>query len=163
MYEKTIAHSTELKNIYKERHYYEIWECEWKQQYQQTQYDEDLSNIILDREELFYGGRTEVFSPYANDNAINSIQYHDVCSLYPTVCTHDILPTGYPTRYFGLKAREQMELLNPIHTDPIFGYVRCHVRPNPHDRLGLLPEHKNNKLIFDLTEKKEHGLLKNFI
>ena len=53
----------ELKKIYKPYRYHEIWECEWKQQYQQTQYDEDLSNIILDREELFYGGRTEVFSP----------------------------------------------------------------------------------------------------
>ena len=65
-----------------------------------------------------------------------------------------MLPTGFPIRYFGLQAREQMHRLNPIHTDPIFGYVRCHVRPNPTDRIALLPEHKDNKLIFDLTEKK---------
>ena len=45
-----------------------------------------------------------------------------------------------------------MDRLNPAHPDAIFGYVRCHVRPNPTDRIGLLPEHKNNKLIFDLTD-----------
>ena len=80
--------------------------------------------------------------------------HHDVCSLYPTVCTHDILPTGFPKRYFGLNARAQMIRLHPTHPDCIFGYVRCHVRPNSSDRIGLLPEHKDNKLIFDLTDKK---------
>ena len=65
-----------------------------------------------------------------------------------------MLPKGFPTRYFGLNARAQMIRLHPTHPDAIFGYVRCHVRPNIHDRIGLLPEHKNNKLIFDLTEKK---------
>jgi len=63
LYQQTMEQTEELKKIYKPYRYHEIWECEWKQQYQQTQYDEDLSNIILDREELFYGGRTEVFSP----------------------------------------------------------------------------------------------------
>ena len=71
LYQKTLAQTAELKQYYKSHNVYEIWECEWKQQYELTQYDQDLSNIILDREELFYGGRTEVFSPYANDNAIN--------------------------------------------------------------------------------------------
>ena len=47
-----------------------------------------------------------------------------------------------------------MDRLNPAHPDAIFGYVRCHVRPNPTDRIGLLPEYKNNKLVFDLTENK---------
>jgi hypothetical protein len=154
IYQKTLEGATEIKQLYKEQNYYEIWECDWKQQYQPTQYDDDLSNIILDRNELFYGGRTEVFSPYANDNDENSIQYHDVCSLYPTVCTHDLLPTGFPIRYFGSHAQAQMHRLHPAHPDFIFGYVRCHVRPNIHDRIGLLPEHKDNKLIFDLTEKK---------
>jgi DNA polymerase type B, organellar and viral len=154
LYQQKMEHAEKLKEIYKPYRYHEIWECEWKQQYTQTQYDEDLSNNILDREELFYGGRTEVFSPYANDTEENSIQYHDVCSLYPTVCTHDVLPTGFPTRYFGLNARAQLIRLHPTHPDAIFGYVRCHVRPNIHDRIGLLPEHKNNKLVFDLTEKK---------
>ena len=72
-----------------------------------------------------------------DDTDENSIQYHDVCSLYPTVCTHDILPTGFPKRYFGLNARAQMIRLHPTHPDCIFGYVRCHVRPNSSDRIGL--------------------------
>jgi hypothetical protein len=149
LYEKTIAHSNELKKFYKERNVYEIWECDFKQQYQITQYDKDLCNIILDREELFYGGRTEVFSAYANDTDTHKIEYHDVCSLYPTVCTHDVLPTGFPTRYFGEKAREQRSRLNPNHINPIFGYVRCHIWPNQQCRLALLPEHKDKKLVFD--------------
>ena len=65
-----------------------------------------------------------------------------------------MLPKGFPTRYFGLNARAQMIRLSPSHPNPIFSYVRCHVRPNLHDRIGLLPQHKFNKLIFDLTEKK---------
>ena len=73
LYEQTLTQSAELKQYYKAQNVYEIWECDWKQQYELTQYDEDLSNIILDREELFYGGRTEVFSPYANDNTINKL------------------------------------------------------------------------------------------
>ena len=154
LYEKTIAHSNELKKFYKAQNVYEIWECDFKQQYQISQYDKDLCNIILDREELFYGGRTEVFSAYANDTDTHKIEYHDVCSLYPTVCTHDVLPTGFPTRYFGEKAREQRSRLNPNHINPIFGYVRCHIWPNQHCRLALLPEHKDKKLMFDLIPKK---------
>ena len=45
-----------------------IWECQWKAQYTPTEYEQELSNIILDRDELFYGGRTEVFSPYCQAN-----------------------------------------------------------------------------------------------
>ena len=85
---------------------------------------------------------------------MNKIDYHDVCSLYPTVCTHDVLPTGFPTRYFGENARQQRYRLNPNHADAIFGYVRCHIRPNQHCRLALLPEHKDKKLVFDLLPKK---------
>ena len=47
LYEKTIAHGNELKNFYKAHNYYEIWECDFKQQYQITQYDKDLCNIIF--------------------------------------------------------------------------------------------------------------------
>jgi hypothetical protein len=71
LYQQTIDNSNQLKQTYKRHNVYEMWECDWKQKYEETQYDEDLSNIILDREELFNGGRTEVFSPYANDNMIN--------------------------------------------------------------------------------------------
>ena len=152
-----------IKKFYKAHNVYEIWECDFKQQYQISQYDKDLCNIILDREELFYGGRTEVFSAYANDTDTHKIEYHDVCSLYPTVCTHDVLPTGFPTRYFGEKAREQRSRLNPNHMNPIFGYVRCHIWPNQHCRLALLPEHKDKKLMFDLIPKKVLGLRKKYI
>jgi hypothetical protein len=60
--EQTIAHANEFKKYYKEHNYYEIWECAFNQRYTKTQYNKDLANIILDRNDLFYGGRTEVFS-----------------------------------------------------------------------------------------------------
>jgi hypothetical protein len=104
LYNQTIEHTTELRKHYR---VIEIWECEWKRKYQPTDYDKELVHIITDRDELFYGGRTEVFSAYCNDNENNKIEYHDVCSLYPTVCAHDILPIGYPIRYFGQHARDQ--------------------------------------------------------
>jgi len=130
-----------------------IWECEWKEQYTPTEYDEELCNIILDRDELFYGGRTEVFSPYCQVNDKEKLEYHDVCSLYPTVCSHDTLPIKFPIRYFGSFAHAQLERINPSHPDPIFGYIRCRIRPNPKDCLGLLPSRVDGKLVFDLNEK----------
>ena len=130
-----------------------IWECQWKAQYIPTEYDEELSNIILDRDELFYGGRTEVFSPYCQANDKEKLEYHDVCSLYPTVCSHDTLPIKFPVRYFGANARAQLQRLNPSHADPIFGYIRCRIQPNTKDCLGLLPARVDGKLVFDLTVK----------
>ena len=118
-----------------------------------TEYEEELSNIILDRDELFYGGRTEVFSPYCQANDKEKLEYHDVCSLYPTVCSHETLPIKFPVRYFGGNARAQLGRLNPSHADPIFGYIRCRIQPNSKDCLGLLPARVDGKLVFDLTVK----------
>jgi hypothetical protein len=81
------------------------------------------------------------------------LEYHDVCSLYPTVCSHDTLPIKFPVWYFGVNARAQLERLNPSHADPIFGYIRCRIQPNSKDCLGLLPTRVDGKLVFDLTVK----------
>ena len=44
--EQTLTKSAELKKYYRPHNVFEIWECDWKQQYELTQYDEDLSNLI---------------------------------------------------------------------------------------------------------------------
>ena len=102
---------------------------------------------------MFFGGRTEVFQPYGESDQFKSIQYHNVTSLYPTICTHDELPIGFPIRYFGLSAQQQLPRLHPQHPQRIFSYVRCKVLPSTTDRLGLLPCRKENKLMFDLYPK----------
>ena len=46
-----------------------------------------------------------------------------------------------------------MHRISLSHPDPIFGYIRCKVRPNPHVIPGLLPHRGDGKLVFDLQEK----------
>ena len=112
---------------------------------------------------MFYGGRTEVFSPCCQTNDKEKLEYHDVCSLYPTVCSHDTLPIKFPVRYFGVNAHAQLGRLNPSHADPIFGYIRCKIQPNGKDCIGLLPSRVDGKLVFDLTVKWVHGSLRKSI
>ena len=98
-----------------------------------------LGDIMKDRD-MFYGGRTEVFSPYANTALIadEEIKYHDVCSLYPYVCAFKRLPTGHPEHLFGAFIDKE-RITNLRHPNPYFGYIRCTVIPNRQDTLGLLP------------------------
>lgn len=105
--------------------------------------------------DCFYGGRTEVFSPYADRAKLGPnahICYHDVCSLYPYVCATQKLPTGVPTYYE--KEEIDPDRLHPSHPNRYFGYVQCHVIPNPQDRIGLLPcRAESGRLQFDLEPK----------
>jgi hypothetical protein len=116
-----------------------------------TEMERNIANICDDRD-FFFGGRTEVFSPYARPSAEEEIKYIDVCSLYPTICSFAMLPIGHPTIYFGNQC--DLTRLNPSADDPYFGYVRCKVIPNKNDRLGLLPSKmENGRLVFNLNDK----------
>jgi len=103
--------------------------------------------------DYFYGGRTEVFSPYANEDKLGEkIAYHDVCSLYPHVCANETLPLGHPI----LIPQDQVELerLHPTHPDRYFGFVCCFVYPASGDILGLLPQREESgRLQFDIKPK----------
>lgn len=47
--------------------------------------------------QAYYGGRTEVFTPFAQSNDKNIVAYHyDVNSLYPSVMIDNYFPVGYP-------------------------------------------------------------------
>lgn len=117
-----------------------------------SEYEEQLGCIMKERD-MFYGGRTEVFSPYVNMEQIPSddLKYHDVCSLYPYVCAFKTLPTGHPEHLIGSNI-DMSRLTNFEHQDPYFGYVRCKVEPNPREVLGLLPyrDEKSGRLEFPL-------------
>jgi hypothetical protein len=118
-----------------------------------TEYESNLSCLMKERD-MFYGGRTEVFSPYCNVDYFPhmNIHYYDVCSLYPYVCAFKTLPTGTPQHIFGIHIQRE-RLVNLDHPDPYFGYVRCFVIPNRKCYLGLLPyrDPLTGRLEFPLT------------
>ena len=102
--------------------------------------------------DFFYGGRVETFSLYANAQKLGGdvIKYLDVCSLYPYVCAKKTLPCGTPIHIIGPEV--ERELVNhPDEKIAYWGYMRCKVRPNPHCRLGLLPQRtEEGRLRFSL-------------
>ncbi len=87
---------------------------------------------------FFYGGRTEVFQPYRKIKGEETIEYYDVCSLYPYVCAFKELPYDIPEYIPGY----EVEPYRLFHNDPeikYWGFIRAKVRPNPDCLLGLLP------------------------
>ncbi len=112
----------------------------------------DRFDIYTDRE-MFYGGRTEVFSPYANSDGLDmDIKYHDVCSMYPYVCAFETLPVGTPTFLYGDMI--QFDRLSPDHPNKYFGYAKIKVTPPRNDYLGLLPSRgETGRLTFHLLEQ----------
>ncbi len=118
-----------------------------------SSYEIQLGNIMKERD-MFYGGRTEVFSPYINADFYpdDDLQYHDVCSLYPYVCAFKTLPTGNPEHICGVHI-DRDRILDLCHPAPYFGYVRAHVTPHPKCLIGLLPYRcpDSGRLEFPLT------------
>jgi hypothetical protein len=119
----------------------------------QTPYEQELGQLMDDRE-MFFGGRTEAFTPYIDMkfNPEDELKYHDVCSLYPFVCAFKLLPTGNPIHLCGVNIQKE-RILNITHPDPYFGYVRCTVEPDKNCLLGLLPMRcpESGRLEFPLT------------
>jgi hypothetical protein len=103
---------------------------------------------------FFYGGRTEVFQPYFKTSPDQSIEYHDVCSLYPYVCAFKELPFGIPEYIPGF----QVEMERLFHRDPnqkYWGYIRARVRPRTQCLLGLLPQrNEDGRLLFSLEPQE---------
>jgi hypothetical protein len=188
--------SQNLMNPRRQIHYSTCWEERQKRIHDITKlgyqlveihecdYDAQMVNLSLEIKaelqfegevyndrEIFYGGRTEVFSPFVHSDRLREkleanweIKYHDVCSLYPTVCSHDRLPTGKPIFLF----RDDIDWDRVGHNvdNPYFGFIKCKVVPNPNDPIGLLPRRlaeermdnvngcdQGGKLVFDLHEK----------
>jgi hypothetical protein len=153
IYDKTVEKERKLRSAYGNTHVTVIWECEFDASLRESpvsDYEKEMCNLITDRA-MFFGGRTEVFSPYARATPDDSIQHHDVTSMYPYVCAHKMLPTGFPTIFLG---RECDPLrLRRHHPNAYFGYVRCRVIPHLNCCLGLLPDKQEGKLQFDLHPK----------
>lgn len=117
-----------------------------------------IGNLMKLRD-FFYGGRTEVFAGYADALKYPDMEilHHDVCSLYPYVCSWKELPIGIPNIYFNRSIEK--ERLHPNHPDRYFGFARIRIKPNTKDLIAVLPqriaiENGPDKLVYDLLEKE---------
>jgi hypothetical protein len=108
--------------------------------------------------DFFYGGRTEVFAAFCDTTKMPGweINYIDVVSEYPFVCSHRKMPVGVPKCMIG-KAIDKTRL-SATHPQSYFGFVRCRVLPNKNDLIAILPARRtidgDTKLMFDLEEKE---------
>lgn len=138
-------------------------------------FDMDLPCLMLDRE-MFYGGRVEVFAPLCDlrrqgvarhvakdyigvmpdtPEADVPLEIHmgDVCSLYPYVIANLPLPSKHPKirlypRWGGVMTGDELDIQEKIENRTYRGIVRCRIRPNTSDRIGLLPQKSNDRLMF---------------
>lgn len=114
----------------------------WQHEYNTAFYDPYYLKCIeqMKPSDAFYGGRTEVFKLYINALKFpdDEIHYYDVTSLYPSVYAHRKLPIGTPRYLIGYSVNK--ERFHPSHPNRYFGYARIKITPNPHDRIGLLPQ-----------------------
>lgn len=133
-----------------------MYVCEYKREIlpHTTAYEQQCGKVIEDRE-FFFGGRTEVFAPYAKAECrdTNYLTYNDVCSLYPYICAFKELPITHPHLIFAHAI--DRDRLQPTHRTPYWGFVKCKVIPNKKDRLGLLPSRdaESGRLEYNLYDK----------
>lgn len=133
-------------------------EIMWEHRYDSTwnelsEYTKECVHLF-DWNDAFYGGRTEVFSAYANADVLDKeIKDIDVTSLYPSVYLKKLC-VGIPEHLLG----EQIDVsrLHPTHSDRYFGFVKCHVTPRSSDIIGLLPQRddENGRLCFPVYPMK---------
>ncbi|XP_054259601.1 uncharacterized protein LOC128984320 [Macrosteles quadrilineatus] len=143
-YERTMAKNAKFT----EHVLVEMWECEFRKLKKDQKLNHldslpILNNLPLDPRQSFFGGRTGNVKSYHKCVEGETIQYVDVCSLYPYVCKYGKYPVGHPTIYVGdRECRERgME---------VEGLLKCKVLP-PHDLYHpVLPIKMIDKLMFVL-------------
>lgn len=101
----------------------------------------------------FCGGRTNVMKAYhkVDKTAGEQIRYADVTSLYPWVNAMCAYPVGHP-QFEDFESEPPVQ--NHTRIKSMFGFVECDVTC-PHSLYHpVLPEKKDNKLLFDLLPKR---------
>lgn len=113
----------------------------WQHEFHNSFYDPYLVKCseLMNVEECFYGGRTEVFQLYCNASKMDgAIEYYDVTSLYPSIYAHHPLPVGVGCHLMGPYIDKNR--FHPTASNRYFGYARVAVIPRKNDILGLLPQ-----------------------
>lgn len=124
-----------------------------------TNYMKEKEIAVLTKEEYdfckrgFFGGRTEVFKMFQSwtEQDIKEGKYGkyvDIQSLYPSVQFFDELPCGVPVWDNEPSYENTSEYINNH-----YGYIECDIVCPDNLHIPLLPEKKNNKLMFDLVNK----------
>lgn len=125
----------------------------WQHDFHNSFYDPYLIKCseLMNVEECFYGGRTEVFQLYCNASKMDGpIEYYDVTSLYPSIYAHHPLPVGIGCHLMGPYVDKSR--FHPTASNRYFGYARVSVIPRRTDILGLLPQrdHLTGRLSFPI-------------
>ncbi|XP_054279219.1 uncharacterized protein LOC128997605 [Macrosteles quadrilineatus] len=126
----------------------QMWECEFRKlkKTENLKHLEKLpilNNLPLNPRQAFFGGRTGNAKTYHKCAEGETIEYVDVCSLYPWVCKYGKYPVGHPTIYVGDRECRQRGL-------NVEGLLKCKVLP-PRDLYHpVLPAKMNDKLMFVL-------------
>jgi hypothetical protein len=126
----------------------EMWECEFnkiKRNNNLTYLNSlpILNSLPLEPRNAFFGGRTGNTKTYHKCDDGETIQYVDVCSLYPYVCKRGHYPLGHPTIHVGDRACRELGL-------DVNGILKCKVLPPLDLYHPVLPARMNNKLMFVL-------------
>ncbi|XP_054276408.1 uncharacterized protein LOC128995419 [Macrosteles quadrilineatus] len=126
----------------------QMWECEFRK-LKKTENMKHLdklpilNNLPLNPRQAFFGGRTGNAKTYHKCAEGETIEYVDVCCLYPWVCKYGKYPVGHPTIYVGDRECRQRGL-------NVEGLLKCKVLP-PRDLYHpVLPAKMNDKLMFVL-------------
>ena len=151
---------TKIQREYLENLAYNVkekWECEWLKEKKEVEIKEfvaknqqKLFQPYASVRSAYYGGRTEIFSPYCDcRDSKYKIGYLDYTSLYPTIMSNCLFPYGNHKR---VRINEKLTFEN---IDKYFGIIYCRVIPpkeigNHH--IPLLPIRHNNKLVFPHCE-----------
>ncbi|XP_054266921.1 uncharacterized protein LOC128989088 [Macrosteles quadrilineatus] len=126
----------------------QMWECEFRKlkKIENMKHLDKLpilNNLPLNPRQAFFGGRTGNAKTYHKCAEGETIEYVDVCSLYPWVCKYGKYPVGHPTIYVGDRECRQRGL-------NVEGLLKCKVLP-PRDLYHpVLPAKMNDKLMFVL-------------
>lgn len=128
-----------------------------------TNFMNEKQIAVLTKEEYdfckkgFFGGRTEVFKMFKSwsEQDIKEGKYGkyvDIQSLYPSVQFFDDLPCGIP-KWDKEPIYDEANINDYINSH--YGYIEVDVKCPENLHIPVLPEKKNNKLIFDLVDKEQ--------
>jgi hypothetical protein len=145
-YERTTAKIVRLSQS--EYEVVQMWDCQFNALKQGKNLNHlnslpILCTLPLDPRNAFYGGRTGNTKTYHKCNNGETINYVDVCSLYPFVCKYGKYPIGHPNIHVGNHdcMKQGME---------VDGLLKCKVLPPLSLYHPVLPTRMGGKLMFVL-------------
>nr|ADO51614.1 dnapol [Moniliophthora roreri] len=122
----------------------------YKKKYYKNKTIPSINKIFLFNfiKEGYYGGLTEVYIPYGKD-----LVYLDINSLYPFAALNSMpgLECNFIKSFTSINQRGRKD--KGLDLDNLFGFFYAKVKTN-NQYLGLLPLHKDGKLIFPNGEFK---------